>query len=170
MLLVFATLSAAGCKKQIDNAKAEASIKSGLEAKGVKPESVSCPAAKTAKKGDSFECTGKLGGKDFTVAVEQLDDDGNVKWTLKGYILNSKDVVAKAGAFLPAGSTLTCADRPMTIERGPSTLDCETKNPDSKIQIVFAEDGSMKAVPVGGADEPKAGEHDEPKHDDEKKE
>jgi hypothetical protein len=171
MLLVVAVLSAAGCKKQIDNAKAESSIKSGLETKGLKVEMVSCPTAKAAKKGDNFECTGKAGGKDFTVAVEQLDDDGNVNWKLKGYIVNSKDIVAQSGKLLPAGSTLICADRPVTVERGATTLDCELKNPDGKLQIVFAEDGSWKAVPVGG-DEPKADEpkHDEPKPDDEKKE
>ncbi len=171
--LYLTMLAAAGCSKKLDNSKVEASIKSGLEAKNVKVESVSCPSDKSPKKGDTFDCTGKAGGKPFTVKVEQTDDNGAVKWTLKGYAVDSKAVVAKIGPELAkgTGATLTCADVPVTIETGPYKLDCELKNPDAKIQIVFAADGSMSAVPVGGAaDEPKPDEakHDEAKHDEPK--
>ena len=173
LVFVVMALSAAGCKKQLDSGKAESSIKSGLEAKGVKVESVSCPSGKAAKKGDTFDCTGKAGGKDFTVTVEQQDDEGNVKWALKGYVVNAKEVVEKLSPSLPAGASLTCADRAVTVETGPSSIDCELK-PDGKVQIQFAADGSMKAVPVGGAepkaDEPKHDEKHDEKHDDEKHE
>lgn len=122
--------------------QAEDSIKAGLEAKGLKVESVTCPTGKSAKKGDNFDCIGKAGGKDFTVSVEQTDDNGAVKWTLEGFLVDSKAIVAKVSPGLPAGTTLHCADKPTTVERGGYKLDCELENPDSKVQIVFADDGA----------------------------
>jgi Domain of unknown function (DUF4333) len=85
LVVPMVALAGAGCSEQIDTAKAERSIKTGIESKtsgGVPVRSVSCPKDVEVKKGKSFDCTVTgTNGKKATITVVQTDDKGNVTYS-----------------------------------------------------------------------------------------
>jgi hypothetical protein len=89
VLLVLAALASAltasGCAKQIDSAKAERSIKAGLERQTngrANIASVMCPDDVDVQKGKRFDCTVKgTNGQTATVTVAQTDDKGDVTYS-----------------------------------------------------------------------------------------
>ena len=75
------SLAVAGCGETvIDSGKVEKSIgKTVIDQTGIRVKSVSCPAGRVAKKGDTFTC--KVVAKDGTTGqavVTQRDDEGSL--------------------------------------------------------------------------------------------
>jgi hypothetical protein len=71
----------AACKSKLDGKKLETAIADGMKTQGMATKSVSCPADREAKKGDTFDCDAVLeSGDKIKVKVEQSDDQGNVNW------------------------------------------------------------------------------------------
>jgi len=81
-----AALAAAGCTRELDMDKLVATVKAGLVSQtGLPVETVTCPATREQKAGDTFECTAITGkGAQVTVTVSQKDDEGNVAWKATG--------------------------------------------------------------------------------------
>ncbi len=79
-----AALALAACgSKVINTGKAETEIAKGLKQQlHLKDVTVKCPDDVKAKKGDTFNCTAKSGGKSARIAVTQLDDNGRISWRL----------------------------------------------------------------------------------------
>ena len=75
----------AGCGEKVLNTdNAENEIVKGLEQQtNVKNPKVSCPDDVEVKKGDTFQCKATAQGDTATIAVEQLDDEGNIRWRLR---------------------------------------------------------------------------------------
>jgi hypothetical protein len=78
-------IALAGCgTKTLDTDNAEKEIAAGLEEQAnVRNAKVSCPDDVEVKKGDTFECKATAGEDSATLAVEQLDDDGNIRWRVR---------------------------------------------------------------------------------------
>jgi hypothetical protein len=75
-------LAACG-SKVLNTDRAEKEIAKGLKAQlHLKSVTVSCPGDVKAKKGDTFNCTAKSGGKTARIAVVQEDDNGRISWRL----------------------------------------------------------------------------------------
>jgi hypothetical protein len=86
-VLPIALLALAGCSSSnLDTGKAEKEIQRGIQQQtGVKVKSVTCPDGVEAKKGDTFNCVVRaVNGQKAIVRVRQTDDEGNVRWRLKG--------------------------------------------------------------------------------------
>jgi Domain of unknown function (DUF4333) len=80
-----AGIALGGCgTKMLNTDNAEKEIVRGLEqqTKARNPK-VSCPDDVEIKKGDRFNCRATAGGDSATIAVEQLDDEGNIRWRLR---------------------------------------------------------------------------------------
>jgi hypothetical protein len=68
---------AAGCKKKVDGAGVEKTIRERLEEKGATVESVSCPKDVKAEVGKEFSCTVKIGGESYELEahITKVGDD-----------------------------------------------------------------------------------------------
>lgn len=76
----------------IDPKKVEGAIESTLESNDVKVDSVECPKNIKKAQGDTFECTAKTGDVEIPMVVEQVDDQGTVKYEAKFMIFHTDDV------------------------------------------------------------------------------
>jgi hypothetical protein len=84
-LTACAAIALTGCGEKILNTdNAEKEIVKGLEEQtNARDPKVSCPDDVEVKKGDTFECKATAGKDSATIAVEQLDDEGNIRWRLR---------------------------------------------------------------------------------------
>ncbi len=73
-----------GCTKTIKESDVESKITTNLAGQmtGTKIE-VDCPGGKEAKKGETFTCAAKIGGRDAAVAVRLLDDEGRFSFSVR---------------------------------------------------------------------------------------
>ena len=85
VLFAAAAIALAGCgTKTLNTDNAETEIQKGLEQQTeARDPKVSCPDDVEVKKGDTFQCQATAGGDKATVVVEQLDDEGNIRWRLR---------------------------------------------------------------------------------------
>jgi hypothetical protein len=142
-LAVLALITVAGCGKQIDAGKTEASIVDGLAKKGLAGAKASCPSGRAAKAGDTFTCTVTDGaGATHVVNVTQKDANGSIEWKLDGLILDTKVVVADAKAKL-AGANITCPHDAMIVKQ-TDTIACKVdENGASKQLTIKISDGNV---------------------------
>lgn len=137
-VVVAAVLAIAGCNV-IDHGKVEGSIKDDLVAKKVTVKSVDCPSDRKAKQGDKFTCTVTTDHQTLTVDVEQEDDQGSIKWELRGRIYNEKELGDKLEATAGSGVDIQCGDQVTIMTKGDK-LTCVTKHPDGKITLTMKDD------------------------------
>ncbi|MEO7092123.1 MAG: DUF4333 domain-containing protein [Polyangiales bacterium] len=87
-----------GCKSKIDSKKLETAIADGMKGQSIPTKSVTCPADREAKKGDTFECDAVTEkGDTVKVKIEQVDDQGNVNWKVDAPAKPKEEEKAKAG-------------------------------------------------------------------------
>ena len=80
-IAAIAAPSLGGCKSKLDSKKLETAITDGMKSQGIPTKSVSCPADREAKKGDTFDCDAVTeAGDKVKIKIEQTDDQGNVNW------------------------------------------------------------------------------------------
>ena len=79
-----ALLSGCALKKEVDTARAAATIKRGLAAQtGAQLRRVKCPSKVAAKKGDVFRCVAVASdGSRIPIRVTQVDGNGAVRWRI----------------------------------------------------------------------------------------
>src|SRR5688572_25601242 len=83
----------AGCK-QIDAGKVEELIVNMFKEKGVVVKA-GCPGGLDIKKGSTFKCFAKEGGRELTINVEILDEEGTVRAVLDGmFVFTEKFIPA----------------------------------------------------------------------------
>jgi hypothetical protein len=78
-----ALLALAGCspEQQLDTAEAERSIARRLATESGQPINVQCPNDVELAQGETFDCTARgRGERRITVRVQQLDDEGSVRY------------------------------------------------------------------------------------------
>jgi hypothetical protein len=137
--MLFVVVAAAGCSKVIDPDKVSDSIKEDLLAKKVVIKSVDCPSGKTAKQGDKFQCTVTTDHQTLTIDVDQVDNDGSIKWELQGRIYNERALGDKLEAQAGGGVDIQCGDQ-VTIMKKGDAIHCVTKHPDGKITLTAKND------------------------------
>jgi Domain of unknown function (DUF4333) len=80
--LAAAALLVSGCGG-LDTDKLETKIKEDAKKDGVTLTAVDCPSDVEAKKGKNFTCKATVqGGGSLTLAIEQTDDEGNVRYSV----------------------------------------------------------------------------------------
>jgi hypothetical protein len=75
--LLLALGLAAGCKKKVDSAGVEKTIRERLEDKGATVDSVSCPKDVKAEVGKEFTCTVEIDGQSYQLEahITKVEDD-----------------------------------------------------------------------------------------------
>ncbi len=84
-------LFAVGCKK-ISGEKVQDIIVNMFKEKGITVKAA-CPDGLDIKKDSTFKCTAKEGGRELTINVTVLDDDGTVRAVLDGMFLFTDKLV-----------------------------------------------------------------------------
>jgi NAD(P)H-hydrate repair Nnr-like enzyme with NAD(P)H-hydrate epimerase domain len=82
---VTAAAALVGCgTQQLDTEEAEKTIGDRLGQQAKTKVTVDCPDDVELKKGDTFDCNAKSRTDQAKVKVTQLDDEGNVRWEVRG--------------------------------------------------------------------------------------
>ncbi len=124
-LSILALVALAGCSKKLDNTKLEASINDGLKAKGTTLKSVSCPAGRDIKAGDSFDCDGTTpDGEKVVIKVDQKDDEGNIAWKTVSLVGTQKEIGNHLVSALGKGATAKCGDKVIVVKKD-TTFECD---------------------------------------------
>lgn len=112
-----------GCT--LDPAKISASIEGGLEERGVKVKSVTCPDGKKDKSGDTFECEGRTEDDTvFKVAIT-AKGGGNIEWNLVGKIVDPDEL--KTNLKQKSGREFDCGKEKRIAVKGVE-VDCKEGN------------------------------------------
>jgi hypothetical protein len=127
--LLAGLLGMTGCKR-LDLRKLEGLVRTEVETKtGTTVTSVTCPEKRDIKQGDEFQCTMVAGGMTFTVNVKQIDDEGNVEWSVRGIT----DPAAVAGFLqtqaaekLEAAVVVDCGTTAILMGKG-ATFTCKIR-------------------------------------------
>jgi hypothetical protein len=137
---------------QIDPEKGEAQIKQMLEKNGIKVVGVDCPENIKAKQGETFECMARLAGQaDLPVTVEQLDNEGNVRFGTRGIVIAQlvEQGLVETAKSRGADLKVDCGERVRKATTG-ETFECkatsktgETEN----IKIEVTDDKGSWKVP-----------------------
>ncbi|MEM6424140.1 MAG: DUF4333 domain-containing protein [Cyanobacteria bacterium P01_D01_bin.128] len=103
-LVLLGSLLLAGCG-QLNTRQLAADIETEIEGQGyrISLQSVQCPDGITQQEGVVFFCVGTVTTDvDFNIEVQQIDNDGNVEWTVDStrIILNLADLEAELEAGL----------------------------------------------------------------------
>jgi hypothetical protein len=145
-LLLLVCVALAGCgESKIKGDDVESFIRSKFKNPGV-VKSVSCPAERPAKKGDTFECTIEVkDGSQEIATIEQTDGDGHVRFaadrqsrlptgtvTLKRE--NLEHFVSDQLPDVEAGTTKCPADEP--VKAGHVTRCTVRSAKDGKVYVV----------------------------------
>ena len=155
-ILPFAALAllVAGCGK-LDNKKIEDNIKSTLKGKGITMKSIDCPTDRKLKSGDKFTCTGESDdGTKCTFDVEQTDGSGDIKWNLRGSILQADDLGDSIEKKMGENVDVQCPDTTIILPKG-KTIDCDVVVDGKKEKVAIKaldNDGTVdwKVGPGGG--------------------
>jgi hypothetical protein len=108
-----------GCTKTLKKESVEGVIKAQYDKAGLKLKSVSCPANKEAKAGDSFDCTGELeGGGKATITVKQKDAKGTLEFNAAGLYLSEAAITAGLTKQAGAPATAKCPTKQIMLKKG----------------------------------------------------
>lgn len=142
--LVVLSAGLTACSTSIDMEAVKKSVSEGVTGQTtLQVASVSCPTeSRTAKAGDSFECTviPQMGGK-LTIKVDQQDDKGNVKWEVvktEGLLdlqLVEQAVVKGLKEQASLDATVSCGGNKFRPSTPGDTFTCHAKGPESEAEV-----------------------------------
>ena len=143
-ILAVLAVGLSACSTTIDMEAVKKSVSEGVAAQTtLQVASVACPTeSRTAKAGESFECTvtPQIGGK-LTIKVDQEDDKGNVKWSVvktEGLLdlqLVESSVVAGLKEQASVDATVTCGGGKYRAATPGDTFTCQAKTSDSEAAV-----------------------------------
>jgi hypothetical protein len=114
-----------GCTRTIDADKAKKIITDGLADHHMALKSISCPADVKIVKGATFVCTGVTADdQPMTFDMTQQDDEGLVKWELRGKTVNTDDIKTDVVKRLGDQATVTCPHK-ITIAQANEPFICD---------------------------------------------
>jgi hypothetical protein len=134
-------LFVAGCMN-LDAKKLEDNIKDTLKEKDVTLKSLTCPKDRKMKNGDKFTCDGETEEGDKVVFdVEQTSSSGDIKWNLRGAIIQADDLGDSIEAKIGETADVKCPDKAMILPKGKKiTCDVVIEGKKDKVQLKAVDD------------------------------
>jgi hypothetical protein len=143
--LALAALMTTGCTKTLKKESVEGVIKSAYEKNGLKLKSVSCPAGKEVKQGDTFDCTAEIeGGGKATIGVTQKDAKGTLDFNAAGVYLSEASIAAIVTKNAGAPATAKCSTPQVLLRKGEKYV-CEVSVGDQKGKLTYTTMDEKKA-------------------------
>ena len=116
----------------LDTAQLERLMAERWQVQGVHLDSARCPRGVEQRRGNNFQCTGRVADQDVTFQVTQLDDSGNVYFENVEVILfpsQIADAIAKqAGARLGRPVDVDCGHSPLLAKKVGSSFSCHASS------------------------------------------
>ena len=130
-----------GCMN-LDAKKLEDNIKDTLKDKGVTLKSLTCPKDRKMKTGDKFTCDGETDDGDKVVFdVEQTSSSGDVKWNLRGAIIQADDLGDSIESKIGSSADVKCPDKAMILPKGKKlTCDVVVDGKKDKVELKAIDD------------------------------
>jgi hypothetical protein len=129
-------LFVAGCMN-LDAKKLEDNIRDTLKDKGVTLKSLTCPKDRKMKNGDKFTCDGETDDGDKVVFdVEQTSSSGDIKWNLRGAIIQADDLGDSIETKIGENADVKCPDKAMILPKGKK-ITCDVTVEGKKDKVVL---------------------------------
>jgi hypothetical protein len=123
--MAVALLTMCACHNNLDKGKLESSISDTCKSKGLALKSVTCPADRPVKEGDTFDCNGVTDdGDKLDFHVTQKDAQGNIDWKLTCAIIDASKIGDSIEEKVGKGADVKCAAKTIVMVKG-KTIKCK---------------------------------------------